>query len=131
LIPHLPSCQNSSHAGHTGTNMGTNVASFPRTNMSRKEKTGKLSIFANFGREYFDTMKGMVALGDTCITGETTFTNHICASCWYTNTVILVDLGDFGQIPGPSSVLFGGCCCCVFVSLLFSAHLINCVQLIN
>ena len=24
-------------------------------------------------------------------------------------TYILVDLGDFGQIPGPSSVLFGGC----------------------
>jgi hypothetical protein len=23
---------------------------------------------------------------------------------------ILVDLGDFGQIPGPSLVLFGGCC---------------------
>ena len=46
---------------------------------------------------------------------------------------ILVGLGDFGQTPGPSSVLFGGCgCgCCVFVSLLFSAHLINCAQLIN
>ncbi len=43
--------------------------------------------------------------------------------------IILVDLGDFGQIPGPSSVLFGGGC--VFVSLLFSAHLINCAQLIN
>ena len=30
-------------------------------------------------------------------------------------------------IPGPSSVLFG----CVFVSLLFTAHLINCAQLIK
>jgi hypothetical protein len=47
---------------------------------------------------------------------------------------ILVCLRDFGQIPGPSSVLFGGCCCgcccCVFPALLFSAHLINCAQLI-
>jgi hypothetical protein len=24
-----------------------------------------------------------------------------------------------------------GCCCCVFVPLLFTAHLINCAQLIN
>jgi hypothetical protein len=30
-------------------------------------------------------------------------------------------------IPGPSSVLFGGGC--VFVSLLFTAHLIDCAQL--
>jgi hypothetical protein len=27
-----------------------------------------------------------------------------------TGIQILVCLGDFGQIPGPSSVLFGGCC---------------------
>jgi hypothetical protein len=44
---------NSSQSAHTGTN----VASFPRTNkwtnMSRKEETGKPSIFADFGREYF------------------------------------------------------------------------------
>ena len=48
--------------------------------------------------------------------------------------IILVGLGDFGQTPGPSSVLFWrvrAAAGCVFVSLLFTAHLINCVQLIN
>ena len=47
---------------------------------------------------------------------------------------ILVDLGDFGQIPGPRGLVLhysGGCCRSVFVSLLFTAHLINCAQLIN
>ena len=32
----------------------TNVASFPRSNIYKKEDTGKLPLFANFGRGYFD-----------------------------------------------------------------------------
>jgi hypothetical protein len=36
----------------------------------------------------------------------------------YLNIIAIVDLGDFGQIPGPSSSLFGGGGCGV---LRFSA----------
>jgi hypothetical protein len=40
---------NSSQFGH----MGTNVASFLRTNIYKNKETGELSIFVNFGRVYF------------------------------------------------------------------------------
>ena len=68
------------------------------------------------------------------------------------NDIILVDLGDFAQTPGPTSSVSwwigeyltilitalvsyyfraGAGAGCVFVSLLFTAHLIDCTQLIN
>jgi hypothetical protein len=113
---------NSSQSGHTGTN----VASFPRTNIYKKEETGELSIFGNFGRGYLSSFTSVRLQDKTrvlrtrvdlcyhcrpfpaCLGGVF---NHLSVRTSFLRTYLKIygytDWGDWGVIKRPLSRIPG------------------------